>query len=140
MEAAAILYPLFALVGWTFLIAAYMVGAAVKALRAGLRVEYFRYGDGDEPPCYMRSAYQHYSNLFEMPVLFYVGGLLAYVSGHSGLLLVAVAWAYVGMRMIHSVLHLQNSNIPRRRDAYLVSTLLLVVMWGFLWFEVVTNG
>jgi len=140
MKETAILYPLFALAGWTFLMAAFMLRTAFKAVGEGLSLEYFRYGTGAEPPGYMRSAYQHYINLFEMPVLFYTVGLLAYVTGQAGSLLLGLAWAYVASRMVHSVLHVRNTNVPRRRDAFLLSVALLMVMWGVLFVEILTTG
>lgn len=140
MKDSAILYPLFALAGWTFLMAVFMLRTAFRAVGEGLSVEYFRYGAGAEPPGYMRAAYQHYSNLFEMPVLFYAAGVLAYVTGQASSLLLGLAWAYVVTRMAHSVLHLKNTNIPRRRDAYLLSALLLMVMWVVLFLGIVTTS
>jgi len=140
MKDIAILYPLFALAGWTFLMAVFMLRTAFKAVGEGLSVEYFRYGSGAEPPGYMRAAYQQYTNLFEMPVLFYAVGVLTYVTEQATSLLLGLAWAYVGMRMAHSVLHLRNTNVPRRRDAYLLSAVLLMTMWGVLFFNIVATG
>lgn len=139
MKDVAILYPLFALVAWTFVMATVMLRSAFKAVAEGLDRRYFRYGAGAEPPGYMRSAYQHYTNLFEMPVLFYAAVLTAYVSGQVTPLLTGMAWTYVAARMGHSLIHLKNTNVPRRRDAFLLSVALLIAIWADLFVNVITG-
>lgn len=139
MKDVSFLYPLFALVGWTFVMAMVMLRRAFKAVDEGLDRRYFRYGAGYEPPDYMRTAYQHYTNLFEMPVLFYTAVLTGYITGQATLLLYAMAWAYVATRMLHSLIHLKNTNVPRRRDSFLLSVALLFSMWIALFVNLVTS-
>ena len=138
MKTNAIIYPAFALAGWTFVMAAVMFRSAVKAIGEGLNPRYFRYGEGFEPPDYMRSAYQHYTNLFEMPVLFYTAIVVTYVTGQTSGLLLVLAWAYVVLRVVHSVFHLKNTNVPRRRDSFLLSVAVLIAVWGVLLVRVAT--
>lgn len=137
MKNVSFLYPVFALAGWTFAMAMVMLRRAFKAVGEGLDPRYFRYGAGYEPPDYMRSAYQHYTNLFEMPVLFYTVMLTAYLTDQTTLLLSGIAWAYVAARMLHSFIHLKNSNISKRRDSFLVSVALLFAMWTLLFMNLI---
>ena len=130
MEQKLILYPLFALVAWSFVMTVVMIKRAYRAVGEGLSVEYFRYGSGAKIPGYMRSAYQHYSNLYEMPLLFYVAVVVIYISGVAMMDLLLLCWGYVAARMVHSLLHLDNSNLPRRRDTFMLSTLVLMVLWA----------
>ena len=139
MQSSAILYPMFALVAWSFLMAIWMIGTAYKAVNAGLELRYFRFGDSMEPPAYMRSAYQHYNNLFEMPVLFYTASLTAYVTAAQDALLLGLGWSYVAARVVHSLFHLSNRNIPRRRDSFFVSAALLIAIWVVLLIRVATG-
>lgn len=71
-------------------------------------------------------------NLFELPVLFYVAVLTAYVSGAVSSMLVLLAWLYVGLRFIHSAVHVTYNNVMHRFIAYFLSTLILWAMWALL--------
>ena len=61
-------------------------------------------------------AANHFMNLFEAPVLFYT--------------LVTLAWVYVGLLAVHAVIHCGYNNVTHRAAAFLVSTLVLWVMWA----------
>lgn len=72
----------------------------------------------------------HFRNLFEMPVLFYVlCGFLA-ITQLATLLLLAMAWGYVFLRALHAYIHLTHNNVIRRFQSYLASCIVLWVMWG----------
>ncbi|MEE8076849.1 MAG: MAPEG family protein [Candidatus Binatia bacterium] len=45
-------------------------------------------------------------NLFELPVLFYAGCIVAFVTGTVDTLLVGTAWLFVLTRYVHSYFHL----------------------------------
>lgn len=139
MAQESILFPMFALVGWTFIVAGVMLGSAFKAVREGLNPRFFQYGTGAKPPGYMRAAYQHYSNMHEMPVLFYTAVLTAYAASMTDVLLVALSWVYVAARVVHSVIHLRNRSVARRRDSFLVSVAMLVSIWGVLIAKVISG-
>lgn len=130
MQTTLILYPMFTLVLWTLTMALVMNRRASRAVREGLNPEYFRFGRGFRAPSYMISAYQHYNNLFEMPVLFYTVAITIYVTAVNSLLLVSLAWIYVALRLLHSLYHLSNKNIPRRRDTFIGSYVILVLLWS----------
>lgn len=132
MDNNSILFPLIALVAWTLAMAMVMIRRAFRAVGEGLNPEYFRYGKGFTPPGYMLSAYQHFENLFEMPVLFYLAVVTIHITHISNVLLLSLSWAYVVSRVIHSHYHLDNSNVPYRRNAFIVSYVILVVLWGVL--------
>ena len=137
MKQIAIVYPMSAMVGWTLLIALVMIRKAFRAVREGLDVEYFRYGKGDEPPGYMLAAYQHFTNLFEMPVLFYVAVLMIYTVAITNVFLVLLAWCYVAARVVHSFYHLSNQVVIYRRNAFVISYLVLALLWLAATFELI---
>src|SRR5688572_14397542 len=94
-----ILYPVFAmfiLVAVVFLRMRSMRFAAVR--RNEVSVKYYRaFQDGTEPEP-LRVVSRHFVNLFEVPVLFYVGALMTYMTHQVNYTLVACAWAYVALR------------------------------------------
>lgn len=129
MQSFAILYPAFALAFLTFGVGVWLLMMRIKAYKAGsVDPKYFRLNQGDLP-AYAKQAEQHYENLFEMPVLFYVVLLLAFVTQTASIGLVFLAWAYVAVRAAHTYVHLGMNKLLLRRNIFLVSFTVLLIMW-----------
>lgn len=80
------------------------------------------------------AAADNFRNLFEAPVLFFaVCGALAITDTVTTLQL-ALAWAYVGLRAIHSFIHVTYNRVIHRFAAYLASMVCLFLMWGLFGF------
>jgi hypothetical protein len=71
----------------------------------------------------------NFKNLFEMPVLFYTVVLLSLVLLIQDETLVRLAWAFVGLRVLHSTIHCTYNRTLHRFGAYLASSLVLIAMW-----------
>ena len=129
MEQTLILYPMFALVLWTFFVGALQVRYTKRAVMEGLHPNYFRHKLGYEPPHYLLSTCQHFSNLFEMPVLFYAGVIAVYVTGINNIGLLVLAWLYVVTRLLHSRQHLADRHLLKRRNTFFASYFVLLAFW-----------
>jgi hypothetical protein len=68
-------------------------------------------------------------NLFEMPVLFYLAVVLSLVLLIQDRLLVQLAWGYVALRILHSVVHCTYNRVMHRFIAYALSCLFLLLIW-----------
>lgn len=75
------------------------------------------------------AAAENFRNLFEVPVLFYLLCVAIAVNGGSTPGFVAAAWAYVGLRALHSLIHVSYNRVVHRFLVYVASTLLLFGMW-----------
>jgi hypothetical protein len=75
-------------------------------------------------------AADNFRNLFEVPVLFYVLCIAIAANGGSTPSIVAAAWAYVGLRAVHSLVHVTYNRVVHRFLVYAGSTLLLFGMWA----------
>ncbi len=75
-------------------------------------------------------AADNFRNLFEVPVLFYLLCVALALNGGSTQGFVAAAWAYVGLRALHSLIHVTYNRVTHRFLAYAASTLLLFGMWA----------
>ncbi len=72
------------------------------------------------------------ANLFEMPVLFFALVPLLLMTRHAGTIEVVLAWAYVALRGVHSVIHTGRNVIMPRFLVYGASCAVLLAMWlGF---------
>lgn len=136
-----ILYPVFAmflLVAVVLLRMRSMRFAAVR--RKEVRATYYRAFQGGEEPEALRVISRHFTNLFEVPVLFYVGVIMAYVTHQVTYWLVACAWAYVALRYGHSFIHLTSNNVVARFSVYFASGFVLLVMWSSLLVRLIRAG
>ena len=71
-------------------------------------------------------------NLFEMPVLFFALVPLLMITHHANHLQVLLAWIYVALRVLHSVIHIFVRKVQTRFMVYLLSCIVLSAMWiGF---------
>ena len=76
------------------------------------------------------TAADNFRNLFEVPVLFYLlcGALV--LNGGSTPGFVTAAWAYVALRVVHSLIHVTYNRVTHRFLVYVASTLLLFGTWA----------
>lgn len=127
-----ILAPVFILAFMTFAVALWLLKCRIVAVKQGLNPSYFVFNRGTKIPAFLQQAEQHYVNLFEMPILFYVGCIVAYSSHTVTMLGVLLAWAYVLSRMLHTYIHLTNNKLRMRRNAFMASYIVLFVFWIWL--------
>lgn len=125
-----ILYPVVALAFWTFIVLMLIPIVRVRSgLRRETRVDDFKYGEAASVPKYVSVPNRNYMNLLELPLLFYVACLLLYITAGASLAAIVLAWAYVGLRAIHSVIHLTYNHVIHRLTAFALSNVALVSLW-----------
>lgn len=74
-------------------------------------------------------AADNFTNLFEVPVVFYALCALAIATGHVPGWLPALAWLFVASRIVHSAIHCTCNNVIHRLAAFVTGFLLVVGMW-----------
>lgn len=128
-----ILYPVFAMFALVAGVLVRMGTMRFGAVRRGeMNPAFYKTYQGDEEPESMRVITRHFINLFEMPVLFYVGVILTYMTRQVSPWMVGCAWAYVALRYVHSYVHLTSNDVLTRFRVYILSGLVLMVMWASL--------
>ena len=141
MTDAAILSPTFALVSLIFVVwFTLFVQRLAHIRRQPPRAEDF--GTGAAAMAYFEPVEMpanNLRNLFEMPVLFFALVPLLLVTGHAGIVQIALAWAYVALRAVHSAIHICRGPVPRRFLAHLASTVVLMAMWIGLAFRMIAE-
>jgi hypothetical protein len=126
-----ILYPLFALGAWTFLVLLLIPFVRVRSVRRReIGPNDFKFGESSSVPPEVRIPNRNYMNLLELPMLFYVVCVVLYVTGGASRLDVLVAWAYVGLRVVHSLIHLTYNRVLHRLFAFTLSNVALVSLWA----------
>lgn len=131
------LYPMFALVCFTYVFGFINFIWRFKSVKSGsVRARYYKLMQGSDIPDHIVAGSRHFSNLFEMPVLFYVIGVLAIILKVETTLMLALAWAYVVIRVIHAYIHVTYNHILHRLTVFWVGSLFLLAMWIHLVFVV----
>ncbi len=126
------LYAMFALVLLSLGVAFRMLFLRVKAIKTGqVRISQFRLNTG-EMPADITQAAKNYSNLFEIPVLFYIAGTIAIAMDVESTTMVVFAWLFVVSRLVHSWVHLTYNNVIHRMWAFMAGNICLVIIWGML--------
>jgi hypothetical protein len=73
---------------------------------------------------------RNYMNLLELPMLFYVVCVLNYVTSPTvAAATLALAWSYVGLRALHSLIHLTYNNVMHRLAPFVASNVVLAALW-----------
>jgi hypothetical protein len=125
-----VLYPVFALFLLTGFSTLRLASLRLAAVRKGeVDPKFYRDFHGYEEPMRLRVASRHVINLYEAPVLFYTISIIAYVTQVGGFAVVAMAWAYVLLRYLHSFVHLTSNNVLMRFRMFALSQALLVALW-----------
>jgi hypothetical protein len=138
MSVQAILLPLFVEVVLTFVLLFCLAPMRMRDFTSGeVRAQDVALREPNWSKRPTQFAYS-FSNQFELPVLFYVLTILAYITHLAGVVFVVLAWIFVLFRVLHAYIHV-TSNILRLRGALFgVSALVLAIMWVIYIFEVLT--
>ena len=75
------------------------------------------------------AAADNYSNLFELPVLFYTAILLTLILMVQDGILVILAWSFVASRYLHSFIHVTYNQVMHRFSVFLFSSFVLLAFW-----------
>jgi len=128
-----ILAPVVALIAWSLVMLLWAVVTRLPALKAaGIDLARARGGkpgmlDGVLPDQTQWKAH-NYNHLMEQPTLFYAVCLTLAVVGAGAGLNALLAWTYVGLRVLHSLIQGTSNIIRYRFLAFALSTLVLIAL------------
>ena len=130
-DAVSMLLAVFTLAGLTAAMMLWMYATRLPAMRrAGLDPQSAAHvADmrGKLPPSSERVA-DNYNHLMEAPTVFYAVALGVVAMGAADPLHVASAWAYVGLRVIHSLVQATINRVALRFVLFSLSWVSLIVM------------
>lgn len=135
MRNSEILLPVLALATLTFvvlsLLGIFRIGGLTSGRFSQKYYTLFR-EDDDQEPLFVRLLARNYHNLLELPILFYVGCLVAYATELVSQPLVTLAWSFVGLRVVHTVIHVTYNGVWHRMIVFVTSSLVLMGFWVVL--------
>ncbi|NEX92681.1 MAPEG family protein [Caulobacter sp. 17J65-9] len=72
----------------------------------------------------------NFNNLLELPVLFYFLAVVATMTGRTGEAMTVAAWAFVALRVLHSLIQCTYNKVMHRFLVYSAGALVLWGMWA----------
>lgn len=133
INTALILWPMAALAALTFSVLLLVpILRFQSSFKGQTSARDFRLGESERVPEWVALANRNYMNLLESPVLFYVICIIIYVTTSLTELELRLAWAYVGFRLIHSMVHVTINRIMIRLATFAASAICLMALWGLV--------
>ena len=121
---------MFALAAWTTIVLLMIPVVRIRAaLRREVRPNDFRFGESAAVPGQVSLPNRNYMNLLELPMLFYVVCIVLYLTAGSSTTTIALAWAFVALRIGHSLIHLTYNRVVHRLAAFTAANVALVMLW-----------
>ncbi|MEG3166044.1 MAPEG family protein [Sphingomonas sp. PB2P19] len=128
-----ILRPMVVLIAWTLVMLVWTVATRLPAMKAaGIDLATLvgtKASDADRVlPAKTQWKAHNYNHLTEQPTLFYAVGAVLALSGTGYGVNAWIAWAYVALRIAHSLVQATSNRVQPRFVLFLLSTLMLVAL------------
>ena len=130
MSQTALLAPIFVLVLWTSAIFLVLAFGRVKYTKNPQDAAHSKDLKGTMPDWVERAA-DNYNHLFEQPVAFYALTLCIAVINDFDSFMVQLAWAFVVLRIMHSLVQLTFNLVLLRFFIFVMGWLVLALMAYF---------
>lgn len=128
MDRSPLLGPIIALVAWSIVMLIWLMVARAPYVRGklpegtrGADVEHQHPGKANWPA-------HNYMHLMEQPTIFYAIVLVLVVEGSDAAINVILAWAYVGLRIVHSIVQATMNVVRLRFILFLLATICLIAL------------
>ncbi len=127
----AILQPVVALVAWSMVMWVWMYATRIPAIqKAKMRLDPNEVNGvqmSTLPPA-VRWKADNYNHLMEQPTIFYALAISLALLGEGSGINLTLAWAYVGLRVVHSLIQAMVNKIEVRFAVFSVSSLVLIAL------------
>ena len=133
-QTVAALQPVVALLLWTSVIWIWMYALRIPAIMADKRLDSKTWvgGTGQQLDEYLPAKVQwaahNYNHLHQAPIGFYAVMLTFAVLGEAPSIVVTLAWTYVALRVIHSLVQILWNKVTVRFGIFALSSLCLIAL------------
>ncbi|MGP1281333.1 MAG: MAPEG family protein [Parasphingopyxis sp.] len=131
---SGILAPAAVLVVWTLIMMIWVMVTRLPAMKkAGIDMGARPGGRGQDlqgvVPDSVNWKAHNYNHLMEQPTIFYATVFIVALTGTGDVWLnVWLAWAYVGLRIVHSIVQATWNHVPARFAVFMLSSLALLAL------------
>lgn len=124
------LLPILTLIAWTMIMWAWMYATRLPAM-AKMKIapqDAAMPGSLAVLPPRVRQIADNYNHLHEQPTLFYALALVAHVGNMADGVSIALAWAYVALRVLHSLVQATINVVTLRFAVFALASLVLMAL------------
>ena len=123
-----LLLPVLVLAAWSVFMALWMFATRVPAISRD-KLDGRHTSDMEKQlPSQARAIGSNFSNLFELPIIFYVTAFAIFLAGHVDMTAIYLAWGFVGFRIVHSLIHGTYNNPIHRFAIYMLALFCVLAM------------
>ena len=128
----SLLTPVLALIVLTLVVWVWMYVTRIPAMqKAGIKPQdAMSPGSLNALPASVRQVADNYNHLLEQPTIFYAIVFYIVLAGHTDSMHVALAWGYVVLRVVHTLIQCTVNVVTARFAVFTLSTLILMLMAG----------
>jgi hypothetical protein len=126
----SLLTPMLALAVWSLAMTVWMYATRIPAMqRAGIDPANAQEPTSLDPlPLRVRQVGYNLNNLMEQPTVFYALVAYSYLAGQQNAVNLALAWAYVALRVVHSLIQATVNIVLVRFSVFILGTLVLMAL------------
>ncbi|HEY1426419.1 MAG TPA: MAPEG family protein [Caulobacteraceae bacterium] len=127
---SSLLTPMLALIVWSLAMLAWMYAVRIPAIRkAGIDPATAKEPTSlDALPLAVRQVAYNYNHLMEQPTLFYALVVYSYLAGQQNAVNLVLAWAYVALRVVHSLVQATVNAVLVRFSIFITGSLVLAAL------------
>jgi hypothetical protein len=128
-----ILQPVVALLAWTMVMWVWMYATRIPAMnKAGIDAKNLVGGEGSSLRAHLPDTVSwkadNYNHLHEAPTLFYAAAIVLAIIGQGDGFNTTLAWAYVALRVAHSIVQATFNRVMVRFALFALSSLVLMAL------------
>ena len=136
--------PVLALIVWTLIVLVWLYVRRIPAMRkAGIDPAKIKGSESyaSMPPIAPKAVWvaDNYNHLHEQPTIFYALCIYSHLTGVADEINAGLAWAYVGIRVVHSLIQITSNFVPLRFVVFNIGSLVLMIIAGrnvLAWFGI----
>jgi hypothetical protein len=124
----SVLGAVLVLVVWSLIVWVWMYATRIPAMQAAkVNPDDARHpGSLDALPSTVRQVADNYNHLMEQPTIFYALAFYTVLVNDNSSLAVTLAWAYVALRVVHSLIQCTINRVTLRFLVFSLATLVLM--------------
>ena len=114
----------------TFIVGLMTMKHRIESVKSGIvSPKYFKLMEGQEVPEIITKTTRCFNNMFEVPLLFYIGCVLYISLDVESLVGLLLAWLFVLMRYIQAYIHLTYNHLIHRMLSFWLGFISTLGLW-----------
>lgn len=124
------LLPIITLILWTLFMLIWLYLKRIPAMqKAKINPDDYKLkGATNMLPSDARAVADNYNHLHESPTLFYALALVIHIANLTNQIFIILAWIYVALRIIHSLIQANQGRVIYRFSCFILSNIALGIM------------